>query len=351
MIVDKKQKITQRLWQAGTLSFAYNSVFLYIIQGSLWSSELVFWLDYLFLFLYFYILIGGYNYVNQLTGLRLDRSDIQFWRALLSLQMFILLSVTLFIVVVILPKQFFFRLNINPNYQGEFVRLQYMGNGIIAAAYFAIVTAMRLYQALKNMRIQNEMLKRERAQAQYETLKNQISPHFLFNAFNALSSLIYIDEEKATRFVDELSTVFRYVMDNKDKELVSVSTELGFVSSYLYLQEVRFRNNLQVAFAIKPMHLDMAIPPLTLQLLVENAIKHNIVSKADPLFINISSSETDYIEVINNLQLRELHEPSTGIGLRNINRRYGFLTKQKVLIEKTTDSFSVKVPLLNMQSL
>lgn len=186
------------------------------------------------------------------------------------------------------------------------------------------------------------------ASAQFESLKNQIDPHFLFNSLNVLTSLIEENPDNAQRFTVSLSKIYRYVLEQKDKELVTVSEELEFAKTYMNLLKMRFENSL--TFEI-PEHLnneDAKVVPLSLQLLLENTIKHNIVSESKPLHIKITV-EDNYLVVQNNLQKREVLQTRKGVGLQNIVNRYDILTKRKVLIDESNTFFKVKIPILTKQ--
>jgi sensor histidine kinase YesM len=189
-----------------------------------------------------------------------------------------------------------------------------------------------------------EASKREIIKAQYDSLKSQVNPHFLFNSLNALTNLVYEDQDKAALFIRQLSEVYRYVLDTRDKEVVALEDELKFLESYLFLQKIRFGNNLAVEI-----NLDIQgklIAPLALQLLVENAIKHNIASSDNPLFIEITERE-GYIVVENSLQRKNMpEEKSPGIGLENIKSRYKFLSDHPVVVDVSKDKFVVKLPLI-----
>ncbi len=188
-----------------------------------------------------------------------------------------------------------------------------------------------------------EQLKRENLIAQYETLKNQVNPHFLFNSLNTISTLITKDPETADRFVKQLSEVYRYVLEFKDKELVDISTELKFIDSYLYLHKIRFGDNLVIKNNIKGG--DFYIAPLSIQILVENAVKHNIISDNKPLTIEMYLEEF-YLIVANNLQKKKILESKDKIGLDNIKSRYQILSDKPVIIEESDEKFVVKIPLI-----
>jgi sensor histidine kinase YesM len=192
----------------------------------------------------------------------------------------------------------------------------------------------------------SEMLAKESLRSQLDALKNQIDPHFLFNSLNTLAALIDEQNETAQKYLEQLSDVYRYVLLNKEKETISLEEELTFVESYLYLNKTRFRDNLVFENHISLEARKQQIAPLSLQMLVENALKHNIVSKENPLTLRLSSDEDGYITVENNIQLKSVLEKSTRTGLQNIVNRYALLTTRKIEIFNRNDTFSVKVPLL-----
>ncbi len=201
----------------------------------------------------------------------------------------------------------------------------------------------------KQSSIAAEQLKRESIAAKYESLKNQVNPHFLFNSLNALSNLVYEDQDKAVKFIKQLSEVYRYVLDTREKEVVSIAEELKFLQSYLFLQQIRFGDKLKIEISVRKEAINVA--PLALQLLIENAIKHNVVSEDDPLTVRIFEAD-QYIVVENNLQKKtSLGEPSAGVGLQNICKRYEFLSDRKVETIKDEKTFTVKLPILNQQKI
>jgi LytS/YehU family sensor histidine kinase len=202
-------------------------------------------------------------------------------------------------------------------------------------------------QNWKQAALDAETSKKESAVARYEALKNQINPHFLFNSLNALTNLVYEDQDKAAKFIKQLSEVYRYVLDTREKEVVTLQEELQFVESYLFLQQIRFGNNLKVN--VRLANVTGKIAPLALQLLLENAIKHNVVSSDDPLSIEVYSQE-GYICVENNLQKKSMvSENGSGLGLENIKSRYKFLTDKEVFISEASGKFSVKLPIIEME--
>ena len=192
--------------------------------------------------------------------------------------------------------------------------------------------------------INAERLQKESIASQYESLKAQVNPHFLFNSLNVLTSLVETDQKLAVKFIRKLSEVYRYVLDSRQKEVVPLAEELGFLESYIYLQKIRHGESLQVQNEL-PENGNIMVVPLSLQLLLENAIKHNTALEEEPLRVRLYL-EQDYLVVQNNLQERRIREDSTGAGLPNIEARYSYLTHKPVQVHKSDHQFTVKLPLL-----
>lgn len=204
----------------------------------------------------------------------------------------------------------------------------------------------QFFKHWKNSLIEIEKFRAESLQAQLQNLKNQINPHFLFNNMSVLSSLVHKDPDKAVEFINQLSKVYRYLLDNQNSELVTVEQELVFIRSYIFLLHIRFEENLNIQINIMKEDSSRLIPPMALQILIENAIKHNESSSEHPLSISIES-DTENIIVTNNLQLRPQHESSSKTGLHNIRERYKFFTEKQVDVIQNPQSFIVKIPLLS----
>jgi two-component system, LytTR family, sensor kinase len=218
--------------------------------------------------------------------------------------------------------------------------------------YIALPTSINLgfftvnfIERWKTSLVRAEKLEKEKSQVQFDNLKNQLNPHFLFNALTSLNSLIHEDQKLASAFLQQLSKVYRYVLKNKNKTIVTLDTELDFIGNYVSLVHTRFSESVYITFDVPTEVRDAGIVPVTLQILIENAIKHNVVDKARPLYITISISDR-YLCVVNNLQIRKRVEGSNQQGLENLKGLYRFLTEKPVLIETDDKEFVVKVPLL-----
>ncbi|KQS33932.1 sensor histidine kinase [Dyadobacter sp. Leaf189] len=205
-------------------------------------------------------------------------------------------------------------------------------------------------QQLESSHQQLETYKRISSQAQLQSLRNQVNPHFLFNNLSVLTALIGQDTNASIEFVKQFSNVYRYILKSDESELTHLRDEIGFINSYLYLLKTRFDSGLSIDINISEGCLSAYILPVSLQMLVENAVKHNIVSKSKPLHIEILCLDNDSITVRNNLQKKKVSEDqSTHLGLTNIARRYDFLGHQGISVETDAHSFSVTIPLIHLK--
>ncbi len=226
----------------------------------------------------------------------------------------------------------------------------FMSTSVIIGVMVSIIllsfeVGSQFFSNWKASLIEIEHHKTEVVQAQLQNLKNQINPHFLFNNMSVLSSLVYKDQDKAVDFINQLSKVYRYLLDNKDRELVTLEDELTFIRSYTYLLQIRFDTNIKFDIQVENHVLQKLVPPMAIQILVENAIKHNEISEELPLTVSIKNTG-DVLVVTNNLQLRTNTEPSSKTGLQNIKDRYHYFTDKPVEVMESSNSFVVKIPLL-----
>ncbi|WP_299180108.1 sensor histidine kinase [uncultured Aquimarina sp.] len=218
---------------------------------------------------------------------------------------------------------------------------------IITVMVMAIYEAIYLYNRLKKSIREEEQAKQVMIQAQLDTLRNQARPHFLFNSLNTLRDIIDQDsKEEAKVFVDNLSDVYRFIIESGNSNIISLEKELKFAQAYIHIQSERFGENLQVNWDIPEDKLSIMIVPMSLQLLLENAIKHNVVSRSKPLIINIAIIE-DSLVVSNEIQAKSTKIPSTKIGLKNIEKRYQLISNKTPVIIDDGENFTVKLPLLN----
>ncbi len=224
-----------------------------------------------------------------------------------------------------------------------------MNNGL---TFLALLSAFYLTanrwsaQRIRQLQVQGERLEKEAVRSQFDALKNQVNPHFLFNSLSILSSLVEVDTRLAVQFIGRLSKAYRYILEQRDNEQVSLRTELDFIAAYTFLLMIRFEDKLFVDIDVpEAARGRYAIAPLTLQLLVENVVKHNRLSEEEPLRVSIAL-EGEWLRVANPIQPRPKREESTGIGLQNITNRYRLLTDRPVWVGEQDEEFVVKLPLL-----
>jgi two-component system, LytTR family, sensor kinase len=219
--------------------------------------------------------------------------------------------------------------------------------GVLVNLLFHLVNAIFFYfKEYKIKVIEAEQLKRISAQAELQVIKNQINPHFLFNNLNVLSALVMQNNTEANKFIEAFSQVYRYILNNQNNELVLLKAELEFIKPYIFLLEKRFSQGLKITIEIPEKYESHYIIPASLQMLIENAIKHNVATKVKQLHILLHANGNNTLEVSNNLQLREVVENSTEIGLQNIIKRYMLVSGKEVMVNQTTDTFKVTLPLL-----
>ncbi len=231
---------------------------------------------------------------------------------------------------------------------------------INAASYYAFGLVITLivslvfhtiyfYKALTEKKVKEQQIVAKTETAKYESLKSQIDPHFLFNSLNVLTSLIGENPKLAEKFTTKLSKVYRYVLEQKNKDLIELDEELHFAKTYMELLTMRFENAVTFEIPEKASDSEYKILPLSLQLLLENTIKHNVVSEENPLKVTIRE-ENGYLVVSNNFNPKTIMENGTKIGLKNIIDRYHLITLKKVVVEKNNENFIVKLPLLTQKT-
>jgi two-component system LytT family sensor kinase len=193
-----------------------------------------------------------------------------------------------------------------------------------------------------------ETLQEELSQIKFEVLKSQINPHFMFNSLNVLSGLITKDTAKAQQFIDEFSHIYRYVLETIEQPVATLEKELDFMRSYLFLQQIRYGNDLSFSVNIPAFLLKLFLPPLSLQVVLENAIKHNIVNESKPLKIEVFSEGTQLV-VKNNIQPKISVGTSTGLGLKNLAKRYALISSEKPVFSVETNHYLARLPLIDIE--
>lgn len=272
-------------------------------------------------------------------------------RVILNLILFLFLSGIISYLFNLLASSLFFKFqliyNEYPIIEGfkerNYFAVFFLRGMLFGGTVYFIDFYLKLIFEKQKSNLEIEQLKKEKLEAQLSSLKQQISPHFLFNSLSTLRTIVEDDNSKM--YINKLSNVYRYLLNLNENDLVSVKSELDFTESYLYILKERFEEALQIEINIAEDVLEKQLPPLVLQLLIENAIKHNVVSIKNPLSIKIIN-ELDYLVISNNIQEKYSTEISTGKGLNNIKNRYNLLLNQNIKIDSNATHFIVKIPLL-----
>lgn len=204
------------------------------------------------------------------------------------------------------------------------------------------------YRQWKENLLHTERLMRENTEAKYEALRNQIDPHFFFNSLSVLTNLVYKDPDIAADYITQLAKTYRYILDKKFENMVPLETELNFLESYLFLINIRHQDSININIELDEETCNHClIPPAALQMLFENAIKHTRFSSAEPLSISLKR-ENNWLIVTNNLRKKQHTEPSSGIGLENIRKRYELIDDNYIIIKEDSDTFTIKIPVIEL---
>ncbi len=213
-----------------------------------------------------------------------------------------------------------------------------------------LVISMQLlkvyHSTIRNMEVEQSRMQKELMRSQFESLKNQVNPHFLFNNFSVLDALIHKDAKLASEYLAQLSKLYRYILDNKESEMVSLAKEVEFLEAYFFLLKIRHEDCIQLEYKIKINTSDFFIPTLSLQMLIENAVKHNKFSKEKPLKIKIFNEGDEFIIIQNQVNLKAGQISSTKIGLDNIKNRYNLKSDKQVIVYQSESLFKVKLPMI-----
>ena len=315
------------------------TIFLYerLMEGNLGFSTI--WiLDMLYRLVFFFLFSWTILELNANIGYAKYKWSTKMRMAVLVLVNIAILMVALMLFKFLYPILLGTEISTRDN---GFLNFTYVN---MLIALFFIGRILRLQTDKQESRLENERLKQQSLQNELMALKNQIDPHFLFNSLNTLTSLIR-ENEKATRFVKKLSHMYRYILQSGESDLVSVREELKFTESYTHLIRTRYRDRFSINIQIDDQFLDQEIPPLALQLLVENAVKHNEISTSKPLTVHIYSQEGSlYVE--NKIQPRTVLKEGTKNGLLNLKKRYVLLLKKEVKVHTENNIFAVELPLV-----
>lgn len=216
---------------------------------------------------------------------------------------------------------------------------------VLIALVFFIYEGIFYFNKSRVIELEKNKLKKATAEQRLDTLKNQVNPHFLFNSLNTLVTIIPEEPDRAIDFVQNLSKTYRNILEVRDEKLITLKKELVALDSYIHLLKTRFQGKIEIENVLPPEVIEKFILPLSLQILIENAVKHNITSNKKPLKIIISAEE-GYFIVKNNLQKKNQQYNSTKMGLANIKSRYKLLVNQDIIIEETEVDFIVKLPII-----
>lgn len=300
-------------------------------------------------FMYSFILGAGNGFINDYLNKKFPWSEATTKRAVISIVSILVANTVMVYFCNYMNFVVFQKAATTEEYfSGKygFVNWFTINIALLISAFLHAKGFMEELKKTSKKEVVEQKLIAKSANAQFESLKNQLDPHFLFNSLNVLSSLIDENPKQAQKFTASMSKIYRYVLEQKDKELVTVEDELEFAKTYCDLLKTRFEESVDFIFEVEKEDYRRFVVPLSLQLLLENCIKHNFATSSKPLVIKIfSENETLCIE--NNLQVREQIKESSGIGLSNIVQRYALLTKRNVFIEKSDDYFKVKLPILH----
>lgn len=339
----KRKNFITLLW----ISLATSMFFFFVFTDEKTIEN--FLLTVLISFMYSFVLAGGNGMLNDFLNKKFPWSEATTKRAAISIISILIANVILvyfcnYVNFVLIQKA----VNTTEYFSGRynFINWFTINVALLISAFLHARGFMEELKKTSKKEVVEQKLIAKSANAQFESLKNQLDPHFLFNSLNVLSSLIDENPRQAQKFTASMSKIYRYVLEQKDKELVTVEDEIEFAKTYCDLLKTRFEDSVDFVFDVDQEDYRRYVVPLSLQLLLENCIKHNFATSSKPLIIKIFS-ENDTLCIENNLQVREQMKESAGIGLANIVQRYSLLTKKNVFIEKSEDYFKVKLPILS----
>lgn len=320
-----------------------NLLSIFTIPGELWNLETV-------LRNCIFSIAIGYPAWKGMTGIvYVLEKRIPWLKFPLKRVLYQILSLSLFFAVLI-SLGFFLWMRINQDITFEVIKKEAIPSLRVAFIFMflslLIGNAVLFFKNWKESALQQEELKRAHLALQYQSLKDQVRPHFLFNSLSSLATLINTDTRKATQFVHKLSDVYRYVLEQRESELVSLKEDLKFMEDYVFLQKIRFGDKLQVENKLD-LDLNRMVIPLSLQMLVDNAIKHNEISAEHPLHISISSTEQGHVIVKNRLRKKDQSEESLGTGLENLRKQIAWFSKDPLLVQEEKEAFIVRMPTFN----
>jgi len=294
------------------------------------------------------VLWTGNSALQHLTSHLIPWTNYPLRRTIVGIIIMVVYTTIMIIVVDYTFNYIYAQISLS-SYWKEF-DIQLLTTSLIITIIIALIIHSRTFlNYWRKAELEVEQLKRDQLASQYQTLKDQLNPHFLFNNLNTLSALVYKDADQAALFIRHLSTIYRYTLEHTQSTVVTLDEELSYINSYIHLLQIRFREALDVRINL-PDSSTYMIPPLTLQILIENAIKHNVVAMSSILHIDINQDGSEYLVVANNRQPKADASISTGIGLNNIRSRFKHLTDRPIIVESDDQSFIVKIPLITYEA-
>lgn len=334
-----------KTWQFLLGSSVLALIILVVFFGSVYDSPKTFLLGFIWSLSICITQWIGPVLIIQALDKRLPWIDKPITRIFTQFILMLLWSVSAFVAVQLLMM--YLVNGLPPSEAWQYTTGNIIYTFLIALFISLVFTAIGFFKAWRSSVLSEAAIKAEMMSYKYESLRNQINPHFLFNSFNVLSDLVYEDQEQAVKFIRQMSELFRYVLDSREKELVSLSEELEFMKSYVFLLKTRFGDKLKLEIDLNP-EPNAHIVPMTLQLLVENAVKHNEVSEKFPLRISIRQNG-QYIEVENAVKPKPAGNDSKKTGLKNIAQQIAFFTDKEIEVKATESHFLVRVPVIMME--
>lgn len=286
---------------------------------------------------------------NRLLTHKLDRTLP--WNQWGNMRFFIHLSLGLTFLLVLVNMTYLvlkLTLTTNPPTHEQIIVMNVYA-AFIFIPLFCIYFSLYFLKHWRKSELEVEKSQKENIRSQLTSLKNHLDPHFLFNNLNILSALIDKDTARSKQFIEHFAEVYRSLLRKSSDDLIPLPEELAFIESYIYLLRTRFENNIQFTVNLKPEHKTRMVPPLTLQMLIENAIKHNLIHENSPLAIHLLQLDDDYLMVSNSLNEPHTQKSPPGSGLKNIQNRYKHFTESPVKIIKTATHFEVHIPLLQIE--
>ncbi len=255
-----------------------------------------------------------------------------------------IIGLSIFVILVELAEIYALQNYLHSDLTPSDKRTLFIGSLIITFMISSIYASVAFFTQWKENLLRAQKLEKANLEARYDTLRNQVNPHFLFNSLNTLLMLVN-DNPVASRYVESISEIMRYMLQSRDKDAVLLRDELKIARDYVFIQQSRFGDRLNVIFEVDEKYYHYAIPPLSLQMLLENTLKHNVVSKENPLLVKVSISDGQYISIENTMKTKIDKEPSTGVGLANIRNRYLHLTGKDITVKQDNGKFIVLLPL------